>query len=62
LVVSVSAVLLLAVGVAVLVMWAGLKAWHGLVCVLCGFYLASSGFAPEINRLVQAFTRAVTGH
>jgi hypothetical protein len=61
LVITVSAVLLLAVGVAVLVRWAGLKAWHGVVCVLFGFYLASSGFAPDINRLVSALMHALTG-
>ncbi len=62
LIVSVSAVLLLAVAVAGLVRWAGLKSWHAGVCVLCGFYLASSALAPAISRLATALARAVTGH
>jgi len=37
---SVSVVLLLAVAVAVLCRWAGLRASHAVVCVLLGFYLA----------------------
>lgn len=59
--ITVSAVLLLAIATAVLVRWAGLKAWHGAVCVLFGFYLASSGFAPDINRLVSALLHALAG-
>jgi hypothetical protein len=47
--VSVSAVLLLAVVVVLLVRKAGLKALHAAVCVLLGFYLASSSMAPSIN-------------
>jgi hypothetical protein len=61
LILSVSAVLLLAVAVAVLCRWAGLKAWHALVCVLFGFYLAASSFAPAIARLAAAVARAVAG-
>lgn len=60
-VMTVSAVALLAVAVAVLVRWAGLKAWHGLVCVLFGFYLASTGLAPDIQRMVTALANALTG-
>ena len=59
--VTVSAVALLLVAVAVLIRWAGCKTWHALVCVLCGFYLASSGLAPDIQRIVTALTRALTG-
>jgi hypothetical protein len=47
LIVSVPAVLLLAVAVVVLCRWAGLKPWHAGVCVLFGFYLASSSLAPH---------------
>lgn len=45
---TISAVLLLAVAVAVLCRWAGLRASHAVVCVLLGFYLASSPLAPAI--------------
>ena len=59
---SVSAVLLLGAGVAVLCRWAGLKPWHAAVCVLFGFYLAASSFGPAVGRLAAALARAVTGH
>ena len=61
LIVSVSAVLLLAVAVVVLCRWAGLKPWHALVCVLFGFYLASSSLAPALARLGSALARTVAG-
>jgi hypothetical protein len=48
-VVSVSAVLVLAVIVVLLVRKAGLKVLHASFCVLLGFYLASSSMAPSIN-------------
>jgi len=59
LIVSVSAVLLLGVAVWVLCRWAGLKAWHAAVCVLFGFYLASSALAPAIARLATGLARTV---
>jgi hypothetical protein len=31
----------------------GLRAWHGLVCLILGFLLASTGAAPEINSLIS---------
>lgn len=56
LVVSVSMLLLFAVAVAVLIRYAGLKAWQAIVCVLFGFFLASSEFAPYIrDGLAQFF-------
>ncbi|MEW2162477.1 hypothetical protein AB0912_05700 [Streptomyces sp. NPDC007084] len=48
---SISAVVLLAIIVFILVKKSGLKAAHALVCVLLGFYLASSTIAPTINDL-----------
>ena len=49
--VSVSAVVLLAVIVFLLVRKGGLKAGHAVVSILLGFYLASSSVAPSINQL-----------
>lgn len=46
---EVSAVLLLAVIVVLLVRRAGLNVMHAIVCVLLGFYLASSNMAPTID-------------
>ncbi|MGP4113001.1 hypothetical protein ACTWP5_19080 [Streptomyces sp. 4N509B] len=48
-VLSVSAVLLLGVVVVLLIRKQGLKALHAALCVLLGFYLASSSMAPSIN-------------
>ncbi|GHA12795.1 membrane protein [Streptomyces tauricus] len=48
---SISAVVLLAIIVFILVKKSGLKAPHAIVCVLLGFYLASSTIAPTINEL-----------
>ncbi|MGI5428409.1 hypothetical protein [Streptomyces sp. CA-179760] len=48
---SISAVVLLAIVVFLLVKKSGLKAGHAVVCMLLGFYLASSTVAPTINEL-----------
>jgi hypothetical protein len=48
---SISAVVLLAIIVFILVKKSGLKGGHAIVCVLLGFYLASSTVAPTINEL-----------
>ncbi|MEU0049624.1 hypothetical protein ABZ299_09320 [Streptomyces sp. NPDC006184] len=48
---SISAVVLLAIIVFLLVKKSGLKGGHALVCVLLGFYLASSTVAPTISEL-----------
>jgi hypothetical protein len=51
---SISAVLLLIIVVFLLVRKSGLKAGHAVVCVLLGFYLASSTFAPTITQLTNS--------
>lgn len=48
--VSVSAVVLLAIITVLLIRKAGLNAGHAIVCVLLGFYLASSSIAPTISQ------------
>ena len=48
---SISAVVLLAIIVFLLVKKSGLKGGHAIVCVLLGFYLASSTVAPTISEL-----------
>jgi hypothetical protein len=62
LVLSISAVLLLAAAVAVLCRWAGLRTWHAVVCVLLGFYLAASPLAPAIADLARTVARLISGH
>lgn len=59
---SISAVLLLGIFVAVLCKWAGLKVWHALVCLLFGFYLAFSSLSPTIAQAAKALAGLLTGH
>jgi hypothetical protein len=48
---SISAVVLLAIIVFLLIKKSGLKGGHAVVCMLLGFYLASSTIAPTISQL-----------
>ncbi|MEV6723576.1 hypothetical protein AB0M94_21875 [Streptomyces xanthochromogenes] len=48
--VSISAVVLLAIIAFMLVKKGGLNAGHAVVCILLGFYLASSSIAPTISQ------------
>jgi hypothetical protein len=48
---SISAVVLLAIIVFILIKKSGLKAPHAIICILLGFYLSSSTIAPTINDL-----------
>ncbi|AZM60210.1 MULTISPECIES: hypothetical protein [unclassified Streptomyces] len=50
---SISAVVLLAIIVFLLIKKSGLKAGHAIVCMLLGFYLASSTMAPTISELTN---------
>jgi hypothetical protein len=59
--ISLSFVLVLAVAVWVLHRYAGLKVWHGVICILFGFYLATSTLAPEIRTTLTAVIHALTG-
>lgn len=56
-----SLVFVLGVGVWLLHRYAGLKVWHGVLCVLFGFYLATSSLAPDIRTTVTAIIHALTG-
>ncbi|MEU4208781.1 hypothetical protein AB0F13_02050 [Streptomyces sp. NPDC026206] len=57
---SISAVVLLAIIVFLLVRKSGLKAGHAAVCVLLGFYLASSSIAPTLNQLTTSVTGMIS--
>jgi hypothetical protein len=48
---SISAVVLLAIIVFLLIKKSGLKGGHAVICILLGFYLASSTIAPTISQL-----------
>ncbi|GAA2124759.1 hypothetical protein [Streptomyces synnematoformans] len=50
---SISLVLLLAIIVYLLIKKSGLKGGHAVVCMLLGFYLASSSVAPTIDDVTQ---------
>jgi hypothetical protein len=55
--VTISVLAVLAVAVFILCRYAGLRVLHAAVCILLGFYLASSSFAPDISRLVSGLIR-----
>jgi hypothetical protein len=59
--ISLSLVLVLGIAVGLLHKCAGLRVWHGVICLLFGFYLAASTLAPEIRTTVAAIIRALTG-
>jgi hypothetical protein len=61
LILSISAVMLLGALVVLLWRYAGLKAWHALVCVFFGFYLASSSLASTINSFARSLARIISG-
>ena len=59
---SISAVVLLAIIVFLLVKKSGLKPGHAVVCVLLGFYLASSTIAPTISELTTNIAGMIGNH
>ena len=58
---SISAVVLLAIIVFLLVRKSGLKAGHAVVCMLLGFYMASSSSAPTISELTTNVAGMIGG-
>jgi uncharacterized membrane protein len=57
--VTVSLALLLGVTAFLLCRYAGLKIWHAAVCVILGFYLASTSFAPYISQFTESLIRNI---
>ena len=55
--VSISAALLMGAAVFLLCRYAGLRIWHAAVCVIFGFYLASSSLAPDISNVMTSLFR-----
>ena len=55
--VTVSLALLPGVMVFLLCRYAGLRIWHAAVCVILGFYLASTSFAPYISQFTENLIR-----
>ncbi|PRX98168.1 hypothetical protein [Allonocardiopsis opalescens] len=60
-IVSLSAVVMLAALVWGLWRFAGLRLWHAAVCVFLGFYLASSSVGPYIEQAGQAVASFLSG-
>jgi hypothetical protein len=58
---TLSAVVLLAALVLLLVRLAGLRAWHALACILLGFFLASSSLGPYIRDATRAAASFLAG-
>ncbi|NEB78706.1 hypothetical protein G3I40_26260 [Streptomyces sp. SID14478] len=58
---SISAVVLFAIIVFILIKKSGLKAGHAVACVLLGFYLASSSVAPTIQELTTNVAGVIGG-
>jgi hypothetical protein len=61
---TVSIPLVLILGAVVFVAWRfmGLRAWHAVMCLLFGFFLAATSTGPEIRRIVSVIVRAFNGH
>jgi hypothetical protein len=55
--VTISAALLLGMAVFLLCRYAGLKIWRAAVCIVLGFYLASTSFAPYISQFTENLIR-----
>jgi hypothetical protein len=55
--VTLSEALMLGVVVFILCRYAGLKILHAAVCVIFGFYLASSSLAPDIANITASLFR-----
>jgi hypothetical protein len=59
--ISISVVLLLMVLAVIFLRNGGLKVSHALVCLLLGFYLASTSIAPAIHSGLTATADIVSG-
>ncbi|MEU6478795.1 hypothetical protein ABZ858_18245 [Streptomyces sp. NPDC047017] len=57
--ISLSVVLLLAVILVVLLRGGSIKAGPAIVAVLFGFFLASTGMAPSINRFMNSIADTI---
>lgn len=60
-VLTLSAVVLFAALVFLLLRFAGLSAWHAVACILLGFFLASSPVAPYIRDTTRVTARLLAG-
>ncbi|WP_055490007.1 hypothetical protein [Streptomyces sp. TP-A0356] len=57
--ISLSVVLLLAIILVVLMRGGSIKAGPAIVAILFGFFLASTGMAPSINRFLSSIAQTI---
>lgn len=57
--ISLSVVLLLAIILVVLIRGGSIKADPAVVAILFGFFLASTGMAPSINRFINSLAETI---
>ncbi|WP_328317485.1 hypothetical protein [Streptomyces sp. NBC_00388] len=57
--ISLSVVLLLAIVLVVLIRGGSIKAGPAVVAILFGFFLASTGMAPSINRFLDSIADTI---
>ena len=55
--VTLSATVLMGAAVFILCRYAGMRIWHAAVCIMFGFYLASSSLAPDIAKVMTSLFR-----
>jgi hypothetical protein len=55
--ITLSVVLLMGAAAYVLCRYAGMRIWHAAVCIIFGFYLASSSLAPDIANIMTSLFR-----
>ncbi|KNB49516.1 hypothetical protein [Streptomyces caatingaensis] len=59
--ISVSAVVLLAIILVVMIRGGKMKTGPAIVAALFGFFLASSGMAPSIHRFLNSIAQTING-
>ncbi|MCX5397018.1 MULTISPECIES: hypothetical protein [unclassified Streptomyces] len=57
--ISLSVVLMLAIILVVLIRGGSIKAGPAIVAILFGFFLASTGMAPSINRFMNSIAETI---
>jgi hypothetical protein len=55
--VTISVAVLLTGTVVVLCRYTGLRIWQAVICMACGFVLASSSLAPDISQFMTSLFR-----
>jgi uncharacterized membrane protein YqjE len=59
--ISISVVVLLAIAVWALYRYDNMRIWHATICVLFGFYLATTAAAPAIRQTLHSLVDLISG-